>query len=60
MPTEAEIVDQLAGYCEWLEGELGAPMHRSRVITITGAGRTPQIERPARTTFPTKNRLPQP
>ena len=44
MPTEAEIVDQIAEYCEWLEGELGAPMHRSRVVTITRAGRTPLVE----------------
>jgi hypothetical protein len=42
MPTEAEIVDQLAGYCEWLEAELGAPMHRSRVVM---PGRVTQARR---------------
>ena len=32
MPTEADIIDQLAGYCDWLEVELGVPMHRRRVV----------------------------
>ena len=32
MPTEADVIDQLADYCDWLEGKLGAPMHRRRVV----------------------------
>lgn len=32
MPTESEVVDQLSDYCQWLEADLAAPMHRARVV----------------------------
>ena len=35
MPTEIEVIDQIADYCEWLEVELGAAMHRSNVVATT-------------------------
>jgi hypothetical protein len=34
MPTETEIIDHIAGYCAWLEQELGVSMHRDHVIML--------------------------
>ena len=44
MPTELEVINQIADYCEWLEVELGAAMHRSNVVaTLLRSAATPSV-----------------